>query len=850
MNNRIFRRKKALALFIVLIFSFSLVVNTRSNLAIETISLSDTTTPTESLDVDKIPLPKKQVTQYIDETIVVNIADSPENVTSPGTFDNGLIIGEVDGLKMTFSHAVDSVEYALLKLDGAITSDSLTLKGVDDLGGLDSAMFVYGWSDPYTVPTADSVNHTYIDEKFTLLGVSIFVGLDTVFSYGNISLEYLLLWEDSAIPQPTSIDAIEVNGFVSFIADEGKNGIPDIWEYPDMKLTQIIEDIDLFGTTYEIMSLVGTAYPGSTNLDFLMPFVKLGLINEEEIDETHYYVICQTEVKLPYASIYDYLQFLHSYDLVNMTYIEGNITIENEVNAAFGKYFGQDQRIRTWQFIDYTVDGEYNPINYQATGNQIKGKYATLDTTTHTTETAKEKFDLDVSIVLDIVENVLDAVQGGKDLVTQFMSKIIGFVQGKMMDGIGKALLEKITKKALKSAIKAIFSITTIKDIVVKGAKILEKLGVTLPSWLKKVIDFVESIPFIDPPVEIWKIRLTFMNEYTGNPILGWDFNTDTPIYTHPKGIYFGDTYSAQIILSSRDIFPVIGRIQSKNATRVVTGHLYVEDFILEEATHAKSSLEPDESAQGRMYTIPPDGSIVISQCQVSYTGVSSSVVEADAGFKLYFTVTDENGTSLTDISKTKAAINDLPDPMILLPVTLEPDSRFSVDVNPATLGIDLDYHMVAFLYKTNTIFHDYCNYTFMLQDTIAPVIHNITAIIDEGENRIYFSAKISDYDLNMSSVYITLIKDSTDEALGTSYMMSNNGTHFAFDIPTDDFSKSTLNYKVKASDNSGNDVVSTLQSIDVPKKANGFTIVTSMLSVLLVSTLIISRKRRNKIKK
>ncbi len=846
MNNKKLKRKKALALFIVLIFSFSLVVNTQNNLAIQTNSLSDATiSPTESLVVDKTPLPKKQVTQYIDESIVVNVADSPENFTSPGTFDNGLIIGEADGLKMTFSHAVDSVEFALLKLDGAITSDSLTLRSVDDLGGLDSLLFVYGWSDPYTAPTVDDVNETHIDDKFTLLGLDLGIGGDLVLSYDNISLEYLLLFEDSSVPQPTSIDAIEVNGFVSFIADEGKNGIPDIWEYPDMNLTQIIEDIDLFGTTFEIMSLVGTAYPGSTNLDFLMPFVKLGLIDEAEIDETHFYIICQTELKLPYSSIYDYLQFLNTYDLVNMTYIEGNITIENEVYAAFGKYFGQDQRIRTWQFIDYTVNGNYDPINYDQTAGQIGGKYDTLDTTDHTTDTAQEKFDLDVSIVLDIVENVLDAVMGGKDLVEQFMSKIVGFIQGKVMDGVGKKLLEKIAKKAIKTAIKCIFSFTTVKDIVVKGIMILGKLGVPIPSWLQKVIDFVTSIPFIDPPVEIRKMRLTFLDEVTQLPILGYDYLGDIPIYTHPKGIYFGDTYSAQVILSSRDIFPVIGRIQSKNASRVVTGHLYVEDLILEEATHAKSSLEPDESAQGRVYTIPPDGSIVISQCQVSYSGVSSSVVEADVGFKLYFTVTDENGTSLTDIAKTKAAINDLPDPMILLPVTLEPDSRFSVDVDPASLGIDLDYHMVAFLYKTNTIFHDYCNYTLMLQDTIAPVIQNVTALIDEVQNRIYFSAKLSDYSLNTSSVFVTLIKDSTDEALGTSYMMSNNGTHFVFDIPTDDFSKSTLYYKVKASDNSENDASSTLQSIAVPKKANGFTILTSMLSVLIVSTLIISRRKK-----
>lgn len=851
MNNKIFRRKKVLAFFIVFIFSLSHAANSQSYLTTPTNYRTDVdTSSVGSSEINEIPLPKKQISQYVDDSIVAYVEDYPENITSLGTFESNFIIGEADGMKMTFAHAPEPVEYALLKLNGSITSDSLTLMGVDDLGEVDSVLHVYGWSDPYTVPDAESVNEGYIDEVFTLLGISDFWNGDVIISYDLISLEYLLLWDFSVVEAPTHIDAIEVHGFVSFIADEGKDGIPDIWQYPEMNLTQISADIDLFGSTYEIMSLVGTAFSGSTNLDFLMPFVKLGIVNEEEIDETHFYIICQVELKLPFPTTYDYLQFLNSYDLINMTYIESNLTVFDEVYAAFNRYIGQDQRIRTWQFIDYTTEGDYDPINYQDTRNQIKGAYNTLDATTHLTQTAKEKFDLDVSIVLDIVENVLDAVKGGKNLIDQFMSKIIGFIKGKIIDGATKALLAKITKKALKSALKAILSITTIKDIVVKGAKILEKLGLTLPSWLKKILSFVESIPFIDPPVEIWKVRMTFMDESTGNPILGYDFNTDTPIFTHPKGIYFGDTYSAQVIISSRDIFPVVGRIQSKNASRVVTGNLYVEDFALSEATYTKSSLEPDESAQGRIYAIPPEGSIVVSQCQITFSGVSTSVIEADLGFKLYFEVTDENGTSLIDISKTRAAVNNLPNLMIEIPAILEADNTFSIEVIPSLLGIDLDYHMVAFLYKTDTMFHDYCNYTFLLQDTIAPSVQDVTVKLEDEQNRIYFSLVATDYDLNTSSVFITLIKDSSDESLGNSYLMTSNGTHYTFDIALDDYRNSELYYKVKARDNSGNEAEITFISIEIPKEANGFTIASSILSMLLLSTWIISRRRRDHIKK
>ncbi len=316
------------------------------------------------------------------------------------------------------------------------------------------------------------------------------------------------------------------------MADEENDHIPDIWQYDAVEMYEVAAEIVLFGDNYSVMGLVRVVAEGYSNMDFLLPFIKLGVIDPTEVYENHFYVICQAELELPFG-ISNYLQFLHAHDLVNMTFIEGNITLHQEILSAFSIYIAHDNRIRTYHFIDYTIDGSFDPHNYFATQGQITGEYTTLNVKTSTPKTAQEEFDLDFSIVLDIVENVMDAYMGGKDLVEQFLSKIIGFVQGKVLDGVGKALLEKITKKALKTALKAVLSITTIKDIVVKGSKILQKLGVELPDWLVSARDFVESIPFIDPPVEIWRVRLTFEDQNTGLPILGYDHLNNMSIYSH-----------------------------------------------------------------------------------------------------------------------------------------------------------------------------------------------------------------------------------------------------------------------------------------------------------------------------
>ncbi|MHA1881881.1 MAG: hypothetical protein ACTSUO_02420, partial [Candidatus Thorarchaeota archaeon] len=670
---------------------------------------------------------------YINEKKTGYIEAWSDNVTSAGVGNTTPIIGAPDGALMYMEFASE-FEYALFKINGSIMSDSLVLKGFEDVGLADTTFEVYSWNDPYTAPNMDGANSSVIiAEDWYLLGINDALTGDVVFEYANTSIEYLLLIARTAVLDPTyyqALDAIEVQGYTNVMADEENDGIPDIWQDSNIQRYNMSLDIDMHGYVFGIMGLVGIAPEGVTNHDFLLPFIKLGIIDPANIDESHYYIICQTELTLPFFGAYGYMSFLGSHDLLNMTYIGANATLQTEFVTAFARYIGHDNRIRNYHIIDYAVTGTYDPHNYFGTQNQIVAEYNTLDTYSCTTETAQEKFDLDASIVLDIVENVLDAVKGGKDMVKQFMEKLIGFIQGKIIDGATKALLEKITKKALKSALKAILSITTIKDMVVKGSKILEKLGVTLPSWLKKARDLVESIPFIDPPVEIWKVRMTFINETTGQPVLGYDYINNKTIETHPKGLYFGDTYSAQVILSSRDIFPVVGRIQSVNGSKTLTGNLYVEDFGLMEATHARSSLEPGEFAKGRIYPTQPDGSIVISQCHISLQSTTSHTVELGTDFNISLAVRDENGTMLTNLSNARAAINNMPSTMIELPIVAEANGTFTLRVNTGTLDVRPDDHMIAAIYKPATMFHDYWNYTFVLQDTVPPSIQNVTTTL------------------------------------------------------------------------------------------------------------------------
>lgn len=799
---------------LVLSFGSSTIISSSPSTNVGSPVSRSQSTPAEGLDL------------YIEESLVCYIEDWQDNATSIGVENAANIIGEPDGLTMNIV-ADTTFEYAMLKVNGSIMSDYMWLRGCVDTGGDHTGLHVYSWMDPYTEPDLSRV-YEFSDEirqEWNWLVSLITLEGEVLIEYSNTSIEYILLVGRSDAPGLGtwhSIDAIEVHGYTNVMADEQNDGIPDIWQYSDVVMYDSSIDVDLFGHTWGVMGLVGVAAEGSSNLDFLTPFIKLGVVEPEDVDETHFYVICQCELTTEWNGTEDedrwfYYEFLESHDLMNWSYIQGNETVRNAVDDAFGRYMAFDGRIRTYHVIDYTVDGTFDPHNYYGSQGQINAEYNTLDTKTNSPSTAQEKFDLDVSIVLDIVENVMDAVLVGGDLTEQFMSKIAGFIQGKIMDGVGKALLEKITKKALKSALKAILSITTIKDIVVKGSKILEKLGVTLPDWLRKARDFVESIPFIDPPVELWKVRLTFVNETTGLPVLGYDYINNLTIDTHPQGIYFGDTYSAQVILSSRDIFPVIGRIQSVNGSRTLTGNLYVEDFGLLEATRARSSLEPGEAAQGRMYTIPPNGSVVISQCQFALASSLPTTVEIGGHFNVSLSVSDENGTLLSDIALLRAAINNMPNEMVELPATAEADGSFTLMVNTGTLGVTPDDHMIAALYKPAAMFHDYWNFTFVLQDTVAPTIQNVTAAFSADGNTVSFSARVTDHDLNASSVVLKTIDGSTDVLLAVSHAMTYNGSHFIASLASSGFSANTIYYRVEASDNSGNSAQSTLTSIRGP---------------------------------
>jgi hypothetical protein len=269
--------------------------------------------------------------------------------------------------------------------------------------------------------------------------------------------------------------------------------------------------------------------------------------------------------------------------------------------------------------------------------------------------------------------------------------------------------------------------------------------------------------------------------------------------------------------LSSRDIFPVIGRIQSVNGSRTLTGNLYVEDLGLLEATMARSSLNPGEAAHGRMYTIPPDGSVVISQCQITAASSLPTTVEIGDHFNVSLSVSDENGTLLSDVALLRAAINNMPNEMVELPAVPEADGTFTLAVDTGTLGVSPDDHMIAALYKPATMFHDYWNFTFVLEDTVAPTIQNLTAAFSADGNTVIFSARVSDYDLNVSSVVLKTIDGSTDLLLATNHPMTYNGSHFVANLAASEYSFNTIYYRVEASDNSGNSAQSTLQSVRGP---------------------------------
>ncbi len=749
---------------------------------------------------------------YNEEAVTCYIEAWSDNVTSPGVEDAKAIVGIPDGLQMRMGFPSES-EYALLKVNGSIMSDMLVLKAVVDEGAADTILEVYTWNDPYVSPNSKGFNVSMIDPyDWCHLGDVVTETGDVVLEYANCSIEYVLLVGHSSVSNPTyyyAVDAVEVHGHTNVMADTENDGIPDIWQNPSIEMYNMTLDVDMHGHTFGIMGLVGVAAESATNQEFLMPFVKLGIIDYEDIDESHYYVICQTELTLPFPSPYEYMTFLGSHDLLNMTIINGNATVQAAFFDAFSHYIAHDHRVRNYHLIDYTVEGTFDPHNYFACQHQIDAKYTTLNTVDTTTDVAEEKFDLDISIVLDIAENVLDAVKRGADFAEQFMKKIIGFIQGKMLDGIKKALLEKITKKALKSFLKVVFSVTTVKDIVVKGIKILEKLEVPIPSWLKRAREIAESIPVIDPPVEIWKVRLTFVNETTGLPVLGYDFINNKSIESHPKGLYFGDTYSAQVILSSRDIFPVVGRIQSVNGSRTLTGHLYIEDFALQEATHARSSLQPGEYARGRIYPTPPRGSIVISQCHITLNRTLPFTVELGTAIPISLVVTDENGTQLTDASRACAAINNLPHPMIELPVTAQANGTLTTVADTGSLGIKPGDYMIAAVYKPAAMFHDYWNYTFVLQDTTPPSISTVTAPLNTAHDTVVVSADVSDHDLNTSSVLLGVMDGSPDPALAVLHGMTFNGTLYVATVNVTEFSSDTIYYFVSAADRSGNTVQS-----------------------------------------
>ena len=80
-----------------------------------------------------------------------------------------------------------------------------------------------------------------------------------------------------------------------------------------------------------------------------------------------------------------------------------------------------------------------------------------------------------------------------------------------------------------------------------------------------------------------------------------------------------------------------------------------------------------------------------------------------------------------------------------------------------------------------------------------------------------------------------------------TSHTMVSNGTHFNLERPLDEYNEGTLYYQVEARDSSDNIGTSSAVSIEIPKPANGFTILSLMLSILVTASVLrLKKKKKN----
>jgi hypothetical protein len=185
-----------------------------------------------------------------------------------------------------------------------------------------------------------------------------------------------------------------------------------------------------------------------------------------------------------------------------------------------------------------------------------------------------------------------------------------------------------------------------------------------------------------------------------------------------------------------------------------------------------------------------------------------------------------------------------MPGPMIEIESFVHVSGSFAFEAVTPNLGLSLGDHMMAILYKTDNMFHDYWNHTFILQDTIAPKIENSSIILDTENNKIILSAIITDYSLNLSAVNVSLAVDDQDITEGTTYPMTFNGTHFVFETALDLYKGSFLTFKITAKDNSGNTRGVIIQT-DVPRRTIGFTYLSVLSVFVLTSFWIISRRRK-----
>ena len=402
------------------------------------------------------------------------------------------------------------------------------------------------------------------------------------------------------------------------------------WDYivrAEFNLTYVETTLDLFELSWYIR--VYLIEPSGVG-DWLSALQEIGIVTPVDLYIYDQFIPVVVELQIPFTNITEFLFWLHQHSFISTEGIEEYLP---QLEEAASSVIDADGFVRSFSTLKYSNESPYLTGDYYAFNPIING-----------IEEQPEEFKLDLSIVVDIIENVVDAIQKGLG-EKELMGKIQGAVVGKIMDMIKKKLLEKIVKELVKKIIKTIFWVLEIKPAVLGVVEILKKLGAPIPDWMMKIVKWLKGIWFIDPPEQ--KLDLHLFNQ-TGGHLLGVDYATNTTLTEFAHGLYFGPSPSMEVIIASTKGFPYNLTLVSRDASAVMPYNLYTEDIGANETQLTTGAIFPLQAASGRVYqvdNVTRVNQIIASSTFSTLTPTRGETVLVDID------VFDENATRVSDAS-------------------------------------------------------------------------------------------------------------------------------------------------------------------------------------------------------